>query len=322
MRYSITAVLAVALLVAAGEIHAGEIHTSHAFGSQLGTINTATAAGTNIGPYNFGMFQAQTAFDANGGLHTLGIFDFPTNIKTQLATVDISTGAATAVGAPMDGFLSALEIDSRNTGYAIRYVDDSLPIGGVPTFYTMDITTAQLTAVGNSEIERAMDTAIDSKGNLWVVGGADGNRLYTVNPRTGASKFEAEVMGVAAATGIADAEIMGIMFNEEDVLYGTSFVANSPLFTIDTSTGATTVVGSTGFDFPHGGDIYNPPVLPPGMIGNPGIDNSGLDGQLPSGLRDGLPLTSRHHAVPEPASATLILLGCSICLFTKRHLAR
>ena len=321
MRYSITAMLALALMVGGGHLHAAEIYTSHALGSQLGTINTANAAGTGIGAYDLGTFQAQTAFDADGVLHTLAIFASPTGFQTQLATVNTDTGEATAVAPRMDGFLSALEIDSSNTGYVIRSVDEGLSIAGVPTFYTMDIMSGELTAVGNPGIERAMDTAIDSQGKLWVVGGEDGNRLYTINPRNGASKLQAEVQGVAAATGIAHAEIMGIMFDEKDVLYGTSFVPNSPLFTIDTSTGATTVVGSTGFDRPHGGDIFNPPVLPPGMIDNPGIDNPGLDGKLPPGLRDGLPRKS-HHAVPEPTSTALMLLGCSICLFMRRRSAR
>jgi hypothetical protein len=243
----------------AGQVHAGKIYSSHAFGSQLGTIDLVTGTGTDIGPYELGMFQTQSAFDTDGGLYTFSVLDFPDNTQTQLATVDTTTGAATAVGPSMEGLVSALEIDSSNMGYGIQYIDDTLGFAGVPTFYRIDITNAQLTAVGNSEVERAMDTAIDSNGRLWVVGGANGgNRLYTIDPMTGASELETAVTGVAEATGVEDAEIMGIMFNEKDVLYGTAFVENSPLFTIDTSTGAVTVVGNTGFLNPHGGDYLVP----------------------------------------------------------------
>jgi hypothetical protein len=46
---------------------------------------------------------------------------------------------------------------------------------------------------------------------------------------------------------------MGIMFDEYDVLYATAFIEGSPLFTIDTTTGAATVVADLGLSFPHGG---------------------------------------------------------------------
>lgn len=55
----------------------------------------------------------------------------------------------------------------------------------------------------------------------------------------------------------------------------------------------------------------------------PGIkDNPGLRGKLPPGLRDGLPWQSRHSRippVPEPASATLLLLGCWIGCLVRRY---
>jgi hypothetical protein len=53
--------------------------------------------------------------------------------------------------------------------------------------------------------------------------------------------------------------------------------------------------------------------LPPGIL-----DNPGLDGFIPPGLRNGLPASS-HHAVPEPTSAVLSLLGCSFLCFVRRR---
>ena len=55
--------------------------------------------------------------------------------------------------------------------------------------------------------------------------------------------------------------------------------------------------------------------LPPGIVNNPG-----LDGKLPPGLRNGLPATSRH-AVPEPSSVALSLLGFSICVLVRHGLS-
>jgi len=58
---------------------------------------------------------------------------------------------------------------------------------------------------------------------------------------------------VDTATNDPAAEIMGIMFDEHDVLYATAFIEGSPLFTIDTITGVATVVENPNLSFPHGG---------------------------------------------------------------------
>jgi hypothetical protein len=60
------------------------------------------------------------------------------------------------------------------------------------------------------------------------------------------------------------AEIMGIMFDENDVLYATAIslsaeyilVENSPVFIIDTVTGQATVVAEPELSIAHGGDIF------------------------------------------------------------------
>jgi hypothetical protein len=54
------------------------------------------------------------------------------------------------------------------------------------------------------------------------------------------------------------ASIMGIMFDENDVLYATAFslIENSPLFIIDTVTGQATVAAQPEIPIPHGGDIF------------------------------------------------------------------
>jgi hypothetical protein len=62
---------------------------------------------------------------------------------------------------------------------------------------------------------------------------------------------------VDTATNDPDAEIMGIMFDEHDVLYATAFIEGSPLFTIDTTTGVASVVANPGLSFPHGGAMVH-----------------------------------------------------------------
>ncbi len=48
---------------------------------------------------------------------------------------------------------------------------------------------------------------------------------------------------------------MGLAFDARNNLYGTQQALNSPLFTIDFANHAVNVVGHTGLDILHGGDI-------------------------------------------------------------------
>lgn len=141
--------------------------------------------------------------------------------------------------------------------------------------------------MGPTDVTRPMDLAFDSQGTLWLVsGGDDGNHLYTLNQETGEATFKSTIAGVEEATE-PGAEIMGIMFDEHDTLFATAYMGTanldfvSPLFNIDPSNGMATVIGSTGFVNPHGGDF--------------------------------------RHAVPEPTSVFITLLGCSICCLVRRR---
>ncbi|MHC4145324.1 MAG: hypothetical protein ACYSUD_11150, partial [Planctomycetota bacterium] len=66
------------------------------------------------------------------------------------------------------------------------------------------------------------------------------------------------ITGLDAAMTDPAASIMGIMFDENDVLYATAFslIENSPLFIIDTVTGQATVAAQPEIPIPHGGDIF------------------------------------------------------------------
>lgn len=98
-----------------------------------------------------------------------------------------------------------------------------------------------------------------------------------------------EITGVVEATE-PTVQMMGIMFDEHDTLFGTAFKPApdpnpfvSPLFTIDATTGFASVAGQTGLRLPHGGD----------------------------------------YLVPEPSSATLLSLGTlALLLLRKRQRTR
>ena len=63
--------------------------------------------------------------------------------------------------------------------------------------------------------------------------------------------------------GIQDGNVMGIMFDPNDVLYATVYTATSPLYAVDLSSTSSTfraaIVGYPGLHFPHGGDFGCPP---------------------------------------------------------------
>ncbi len=99
-----------------------------------------------------------------------------------------------------------------------------------------------------------MDFAFDSASTMWAT---TANQLYVIDTSTGASQHVVGIAGVDTATNDPNAEIMGIMFDENDVLYATAFIDGSPLFTIDTNTGQATAIAQPGIFFPHGGDIMN-----------------------------------------------------------------
>lgn len=306
-------------------------------GGALGKVDTSDAnLGTIVG--SFGIVPAPPpqlsvaisgAFNADGTkiytlVNTLTPTDEPEGASSQLGVIEnIESGMITPIG-PLNPFnIVAIEVDSQDTIFATGFDLNPNPLGepswfGDSMLYNIDKDTGALTEVGDTGIDDPiMDLAIDGKGKLWAT---TRNKLWTINPKNGRSKFQVDITGIFD-DGLPPlpAEIMSIYFDSNDQLLGTE-VKTGDLYSIDTKTGEADFVKATGWDiregfqFSHGGDIYNPAVLPPGIV-----DNPGLDGRIPPGLRDGLPPQSHHHAVPEPTSAALALLGCSICLWLRRR---
>ena len=263
MRCNLIFCLAVAAMLTPPAL-GGNIYTPHERHTRLGTISPATGAGTDVGSFEQpGLRLASGVFDNQGDYYSFALM--AGNTDSQLARVDIATGEATLIGSPAGGFVLPLEVDANDTMYTVRHVAPDAGIGGDPELFTVDKSDGQISLVGNTGVERAMDLAFDADGTLWIVGGDEGgNKLYTLDPLTGASTFRTEITGVVEVTQ-PRVEIMGIMFDEHDTLYGTAFLPGpdpndflSPLFTIDTATGLATKVGDTGFRLPHGGDYLVP----------------------------------------------------------------
>jgi len=171
---------------------------------------------------------------------------------SQLVTIDRATAQVTPVGFPNAINLLAFDIGPDGTAYAGGF---NAPAGGWigdPNLYSIDTSTGELTLIGETGVDKLMDFAFDSSGTLW---GTVADELYVIDTSTGAAQHAVTITGLDAAMTDPNAEIMGIMFDENDVLYATAFSAieSSPLFTIDTATGRATVAARPEMSLPHGG---------------------------------------------------------------------
>jgi hypothetical protein len=238
------------------------IYASANHGVNSITIDSETGSETMIG--SMGTEGMGIAIDnSDGTVYTIANSALGAPRTTQqLATVDPTTGAATFVGNPFAdslgvtpiGAIPALEIANNGTLYA----------GGVDsTFYSINTNTGDTTLIGSNSIYLVMDYAFDSLGTLWAAAGTK-NELYTIDLATGNYTFEMTVTGIDTV----GAGIMGIMFDENDVLYATNFAdtPNTHLYSVDLGTAAATLVGDIGIDSPHGGDIYIAAVPEPSSL--------------------------------------------------------
>jgi len=223
------------------------IYTTHDNnGRSIGTINASTGSGTDIGVT--GESSYALARDLDGTLYTT-YTDGSGN--AQLAIVSPTTGAIVSTIGDLGIPLIALEIDGTGQMWGVGYENQSVN----DTFlYSINKETAAITPVGDTGVSFTMDLSFDPSGNLYST---VANNLYQLNLSTGASTLVATITGVPS--GGKDGGVMGIMHDTDGTLYATEYVVASPLYEINPITGVATVIGNTGFDFPHGGDINGLP---------------------------------------------------------------
>ncbi len=260
-----TKILSIAIIIIISMLLTGKGYSSTNFiyatdddGYSLVSINQETSTSSSIG--NMGEEAMGIAIDNNDGtIYTIvdsgiGLGPRPTE---QLASIDPVTGTATRIGAPMWDWMEvnagvpALEIANDGILYA----------GGIDgTFYSFDTTTGEPTLIRSDSIPMVMDYAFDSFGTLWAVAGTK-NEFYTVDTATGNATFEFQATGVET-NGFG---IMGIMFDENDVMYATNMAQQeyTYLYSIDTNSGAASNMGALDASWTHGGDIYIPAAVAP-----------------------------------------------------------
>jgi hypothetical protein len=198
-------------------------------GGSLYTIDSSDGVGTLVG--NFGYSNTYSvAFNPSNVLYSV-VDSYDTS---TLATVNLTTGAATPVGAGTGILdLMALGFVPNGTLYAASWSTNDL--------YTLNPTTGAATLVGSLGFSGVMDLQYDpTNGGLYAIASlGSGSSLYQVNTATGAGSLVTTITG--------DDCLMGLTITPSNQFLATDYcAANSPLYQIDTATGALTDLGNTG----------------------------------------------------------------------------
>ncbi len=210
----------VALLLLALPAQATIIGISSSFVWRIDETNASDVLINSTGPAGLQAMAKNSA----GVLYASGIIAF-----NHLYTVDPATGVHTQGVATPISSIRALAFNSTDVLYAIN----GNPTNLLPfQLFTVDVATGVATPVGlvNAQVQ---GMTFGPTGTLygWDVGGAG---LVTINPATGA------ISDVNAAIG-GGIEVQTLAFSPGGVLYG---AGPTNLYTIDTATGALTLVGA------------------------------------------------------------------------------
>jgi hypothetical protein len=156
-----------------------------------------------------------------------------------LITIDTSTGSGTLVG--------DLDASSDETAADITFGTDGTLYGwlepGTDSLVTIDITTGAATVVGNSGLSTAGAALAGSGNPLILAGSEDSGPLHLIDTGTGAA--------TAGPTmdGTTDNDISASDFHQSGTLVAVRLDTSGPrpaeLITINTTTGAITVIGAT-----------------------------------------------------------------------------
>jgi len=156
-------------------------------------------------------------------------FSVRSNADDHLYSIDLTTGAATDLGAV--GLNDAEGLAFAGSGlYAIG--------GGVDEFW--NITTPPGTKVGNTGSRSGFDAGLDydsTRNKMFNINGdLTGSYLYQINMATGAAT------SIGSSPTFAD----GMAINGSGVAYASDFVVTDSLYRVNLGTGGLTLVGSLG----------------------------------------------------------------------------
>lgn len=207
------------------------------YGSTLCATNTVSGVNTAIGSFGIGGTYGN-AFNTSGVMYA-------TAGSSSLATVNLSTGAAT-VFAALPTFGYAIDFDTANRLFF--YATNG-------HLYRLNASTGAVLSDVATGLFDVMDFGFDDQNNLYAVNGD--NKIYTINALTGA---------IVTSVATPNANLMGLMIDENNGVWVTQHQGNAAMLRINMTTGAVAQSVSS-VNGPHGGDIFvaNDVPLPPSI---------------------------------------------------------
>lgn len=228
-----------------GAARADKVYITGDGGVNLYVINSNDGSSTLVGSFGFGGVLTD-AFNSSGQLYALVKGG---SVNSQLATVNLSTGAATVIGSPTGiAGLVAMEFAPNGTLYAASL--------GTNDLYSINLTTGAATEIGSLGFTEVMDLAWDPfNDTMYAIAssGAPGTDsfVYTINLLTGE--------GTLVSTITANDCLMGLTVDSEDQFLAMDHcTSDSPLFAIDLATGDLTNLGDTGVGLSMGAATATP----------------------------------------------------------------
>lgn len=254
-------------------------------GNGLYTINPTTSASTFVGPIAIG---GTTQVGVTGlAIHPLSgvMYGVTTEETTRLITIDPATGNATVIGDVSPDAVPDITFSADGTLYGwqkgipagLRASPTSSKASGrrslVPSqgvLLTIDLATGVGTPVGSPQsISPMQGCGISSVlGTIYLsLAGASGS-LRTVDPATGVTTAGPTMDGPGDPIAALATSPTGVLFGATN---------EGQLITINTSTGAVTLIGD--FDLPEGTDalVFTNSALGAGALLNvPAVSHIGL----------------------------------------------
>ena len=201
------------------------------FGGTAYEIDETTGSGVVLGSTGFLRLNSAAANSA-GTVYSVSQEEL---LGESIAiTVDSTTGAGAAVTPAFDATNGVRGIAFSAGGKLFATVDED-PGGsiGPDTLYTIDLTTGALTSIGATGMTGIQALAFSLSGSLF--GWDIDLGLVSIDASTGVAT-DVSAVGVTAS-------IQTIDFAPDGTLYG----ARDALYTIDPTTGVTTLIGSGGY---------------------------------------------------------------------------
>jgi outer membrane protein assembly factor BamB len=198
------------------------VYATGSVGTDLLAIDAKTGETKVIGSFGY-PGSTPLAFGTDGKLYTVTDSMRHENSRSQLATVDPSTGQATPIGEPLDKTVRIMALGPGPDGglYASGVMENRL--------YRIDPKTGEFTEVGPFKGGKdVMDIAINPKDGAMYA--TTTTALYRLDPKG------AELNEVAHYANVPPS-VMGIVFDRDGTLYATNYGGESGLYRVDPATG-------------------------------------------------------------------------------------